>query len=258
MPLKESNELIRKDELAAVARLLGDMAVAFGSLADKRRRVISGLSELIAADGWLWTIGRVDSESQAPMQMDMRFGGLTDHQVAALLDAPSDTKSPSPCDSALAALVAEGAHFVRTRQQLVSDTVWYASANTKIYFLQHGIDECMYAITPKSERGFSGIGFFRKTAQPPFSERDRQIVEAITTEVHWLYDSSPAARRGVETEQLTPRLRSVLALLLDGCLCQQIADLLHLSPHTVKGYIRDIYRHFGVKSQLALIRHFRI
>lgn len=244
-------------DLAAVIGLLGSIAMQSCSLADQRRTLIAGLADVIKADGWLWTVGRVDPESQAPMQMEMLFGGLTDHQVAALLDSPADTHSPSPCDDPLAKLVAEGKHFVRTRQQLVSDDVWYSNANTKIYFLEHGLDQCMYAIAPKSERGFSGIGFFRYTENPAFSERHRRIVETVTTEVRWLHESGVAARRGGETEKLTPRLRSVLALLLDGYRCGQIADLLHLSQHTVKGYIRDIYRHFGVNSQISLIHLFR-
>ncbi|MDF7825841.1 helix-turn-helix transcriptional regulator [Pontiellaceae bacterium B12227] len=242
---------------AAVIKLVGDSAILSGLLETKRRQLISGLAELIDADGWLWTVGRVDPKRNAPMQMDMLFGGLTDHQLAALLDSPTDTTSPSPCDEPLAALVAKGKHFVRSRQQLVSDEVWYNNANTQTYFLEHGIDQCMYAITPKAEQGFSGIGFFRRTDRPPFSERERKLVEIITTQVQWLYASEAPALRGADTEKLTPRLRSVLALLLDGYLCNPIAELLHLSPHTVKGYIRDIYRHFEVNSQLALIKHFR-
>lgn len=255
--MSENAEYCSVTDLKAITRLIGKMAVLPDLLETKRRKLISGLAELIEADGWLWTIGRVDPKRNAPMQMDMLFGGLTDHQLAALLDSPTDTSSPSPCDAPLSALVAEGNHFVRSRQQLVSDAVWYNNANTRTYFLEHGIDQCMYAITPKAERGFSGIGFFRLTDRPPFSERERHLVEIVTTEVHWLYESGTPALRGADTEKLTPRLRSVLALLLDGYLCHPIAELLHLSPHTVKGYIRDIYRHFGVNSQLALIQHFR-
>ncbi len=54
-----------------------------------------------------------------------------------------------------------------------------------------------------------------------------------------------------------PPRQSVLTLLLEGYLCAEIAECYSLSPHTVKGYIRDIYRHFSVHSQLALIRLFR-
>jgi len=254
--VKQADTAIREEKLRKITHLLGKVAIYSGSLEDKRYLLISGLARLIEADGWIWTIGRVDSKRNAPMQTSMQFGGLTDHQLAALLDSPTDTASPSPCDPPLAALVAEGNHFVRTRQQLVADDVWYNNANTKTYFLEHGIDHCMYAITPFEKPGFSGIGFFRIKGHPPFSERQRRIVHVVTAEVRWLYDT-PLTDHGPAVEALTPRLRSVLTLLLDGYLCKEIATLLHLSPHTVKGYIRAIYPHFGVSSQLALIRHFR-
>ena len=249
-----STETLQEKDLHLITRLLAGIAALPDPIDKKRRQLIIGLAELAEADGWVWTIGRVDSKRNAPMQTSMQFGGLTDHQLAALLDSPTDTASPSPCDPPLAALVAEGNHFVRTRQQLVTDDVWYNNANTKTYFLEHGIDHCMYAITPFENPGFSGIGFFRTMGHPPFSERQHRMVHIVTAEVRWLYDAPLTNDHGAAVEALTPRLRSVLTLLLDGYLCKEIADLLHLSPHTVKGYIRDIYRHFDVNSQLSLIR----
>jgi DNA-binding CsgD family transcriptional regulator len=244
-------------DFRVITSLLSKIAILSDSLDQKRRMLITGLAELVEADGWIWTTGRVDPVSQSPMQTNMLFGGLTDHQLAALLDSPSDTKNPSPCDRPLAALVAKGSHFVRTRQQLIDDETWYVNANTKTYFLDHGIDHHMYAITPFKEPGFSGIGFFRHTERPPFSEQQRQVVHMVTSEVQWLSENTLPEEHGTAVEQLTPRLRSVLPLLLDGCLCKEIAKLLHLSPHTIKGYIRDIYRHFDVNTQIGLIRHFR-
>ena len=248
---------IAEEEFRSITKLLGDVAMLSGPFVEKRRLLISGLADLIDADGWLWTAGRVDPANQIPMQTEMLSGGLTDHQLAALLDSPSDTASPSPCDQALANLVEKGNHFVRTRQQLVDDDSWYNNANTKTYFLQHGVDHCMYAITPFPGTGFGGIGFFRNTGRPPFSEQQHRIVHIVTREVRWLHDSTRPNDQGAAVEQLTPRLRTVLTLLFKGYICNEIATLLHLSPHTIKGYIRDIYRHFDVKSQLSLIRHFR-
>ncbi len=254
---KQTGGSVQARDLRAITRLLGEIAILSESLDQKRRALINGLARLVKADGWIWTTGRIDPISQSPMQTNMLFGGLTDHQLAALLDSPSDTKTPSPCDRPLAALVAKGDPFVCTRQQLVDDETWYSNTNTKTYFLEHGVDQCMYAITPFKKLEFSGIGFFRLTGHPPFSEQQRQMVQLVTSEVHWLHDNSLPEEHGTAVEQLTPRLRSVLTLLLDGCLCKEIAGLLHLSPHTVKGYIHDIYRHFNVNSQIGLIRHFR-
>ena len=54
--------------------------------------------------------------------------------------------------------------------------------------------------------------------------------------------------------ELSPRLRVVLGLLVKGHSCDEVAELLTLSPHTIKGYMKQLYRHFDVSSQLQLIR----
>ena len=49
--------------------------------------------------------------------------------------------------------------------------------------------------------------------------------------------------------ELSPRLNETLQCLLDGASEKNIADQLKLSPHTVHGYVKLIYRHFQVKSR---------
>ena len=162
---------------------MSTLAIHLGALAEKRRLLISGLAELVDADGWLWTVGRVDPVRKCPMQTNMLFGGLSDHQVSALLDSPCDPTAPSPCDQRLAALVAIGKPFVHTRQQLVDDETWYSNASAQTYYLGHGIDQCMFALTPFEDSGFSGIGFFRFIDRPAFTEQQRQIVQFVGSEV---------------------------------------------------------------------------
>lgn len=249
-------DVISEHEWRKIFRLLGLVALHSGSLDSKRRVLLDGLAKLVEADGWIWTCAAVDPARNCPMPMTYLFGGVTERQVAAILDSFSDTSSTDPCNGPLAALVANGQHFVRTRQQLVSDDTWYKSSYTKTYFFRHGIEHPMYAITPL-EGGYSAVCLFRFTGQPPFSERHRWIVNLVTAEVCWLSGSDLPALHADAVFRLTPRLRSVLALLLDGQSCCQIAELYHLSPHTIKSYIRDIYRHFSVNSQIGLIQLFR-
>src|SRR5439155_6256754 len=54
-------------------------------------------------------------------------------------------------------------------------------------------------------------------------------------------------------KQLSPRLRETLQCLLDGNSEKSIAKRLTLSPHTVHGYVKLIYRHFRVKSRAQLL-----
>lgn len=53
--------------------------------------------------------------------------------------------------------------------------------------------------------------------------------------------------------ELSPRLRETLNCLLDGATEKAIAKQLELSPHTVHGYVKLIYRHFKVKSRAQLL-----
>jgi DNA-binding NarL/FixJ family response regulator len=54
-------------------------------------------------------------------------------------------------------------------------------------------------------------------------------------------------------KQLSPRLRETLDCLLSGSSEKTIAKDLSLSPHTVHGYVKLIYRHFKVKSRAQLL-----
>ena len=70
--------------------------------------------------------------------------------------------------------------------------------------------------------------------------------------VWWLMiaqDISPDER----AKELSPRLRETLDCLLSGASEKGIAKQLTLSPHTVHGYVKLIYRHFKVKSRAQVL-----
>ena len=54
-------------------------------------------------------------------------------------------------------------------------------------------------------------------------------------------------------KELSPRLRETLDCLLSGSSEKGIAQELRISPHTVHGYVKLIYRHFQVKSRAQLL-----
>ena len=68
----------------------------------------------------------------------------------------------------------------------------------------------------------------------------RKLIEDELTRQRSAADNSPISAN------LPPRLRRVLPLILQGTDIPQIAKALNLSPYTVREYIQDIYRHFGV------------
>ncbi len=242
--------------LQAIATLLGDLAITEGSIECKRRILCEGLAKQIGADGWIWSVGGIDSEHTTPINVALSSGGLTDEQAAALLNSISDTVHPSPINKPFIDRIALGKPFTVRRRDVVSDKEWYASENVKAYQLRQGYDELLGTVTPNPE-GFCGILFFRFTGRDGFLPEHRDLIEFAVTSARWLCSAEPPSGPCDTARGLSPRLRSVLTLLLEGYLCNEIAECYSLSPHTVKGYIRDIYRHFDVHSQLSLIRLFR-
>jgi len=57
---------------------------------------------------------------------------------------------------------------------------------------------------------------------------------------------------GPRWSRLTAREREVVELLVRGLTDNEIADSLHLSPHTVKQYAKSVYRKTGVRSRVEL------
>lgn len=57
---------------------------------------------------------------------------------------------------------------------------------------------------------------------------------------------------GLEAVQLTPRETDVTRLIAKGYSVEESADLLNLSPDTVKGHIKNIYQKLGVNNRSEL------
>jgi PAS domain S-box-containing protein len=66
--------------------------------------------------------------------------------------------------------------------------------------------------------------------------------------------SSAAALEHLDLADLSVREREVLALLVAGDRVPAIAELLHISPHTVRNHLKSVFRKLGVGSQSELIQ----
>lgn len=246
------------EEVRRIVRLLGKVAVLDGDCAAKKRTLMKGLCEIVEADGWLWTITRLDLSRDAPMSLGILHGGLTDEQVAGWIQMNHDPAHPPPEHRPLGKEVRRGRHFTRSRDQLVDDAIWYNHPAVIQHRLKRGIDHSMHSIYPLDESGlFSGIGLYRFRGRPPFSSRQRRIAHIVLSEVDWLHGAELPKEGGRSVSNLTPRQRVVLVLILEGRERDEIARMLHISRHTVHDHTKAIYRHFRVSSQVQLIRRFK-
>jgi DNA-binding CsgD family transcriptional regulator len=249
---------LSEEDVRAIVRLLGGVVIVDGDHSTKKRALMDGLQELVEADGWLWSMTRVDFETKTPMSIGLMHGGLSDEQITGWIEASQIPSRPPPEDAPLADELQHGRHFTRTRQQVVSDDEWYDHPSVQQYRLGVGIDHFLYSIYPLGEPDvISAVGLFRRTGREPFSPRQRRIAHILLTEVDWLHYAELPGDRGRDVPELTPRQRMVLVMLLEARKAPEIARLLRISLHTVKDHIKAIYRHFGVSGQLELLRRFK-
>jgi DNA-binding CsgD family transcriptional regulator len=86
---------------------------------------------------------------------------------------------------------------------------------------------------------------------PPFSEREARMARWIAGEFPWQPEGVPVVKSG-----FTRRERLVIDLLLQSHSRKEIAKRLGITVNTVQGYIKEIYRRFGVHSHAELLRHY--
>lgn len=257
----ESNEqdmLIPQQDVIKIVQLLGRIAGMKADLTVRRREFMIGLADMVQADAWLWSATRVIEDQKRPVSVGFIYEGLSDQACSGLIQSSQSTNPRSPEDTVLSDIFAQGHHFTRTRQQIVSDEVWYSNSMVQQYRLDNGIDHFLYSIYPLDNACCSAIGFFRKVGQPPFTDLQRRICHILVSNIDWIhYTIFPEHKGEACTEVLTPRQRAILLHLLDGKQRDDIAKLLHISPQTVKTHMRNIYQQFSVNSQIELMRHFQ-
>jgi DNA-binding CsgD family transcriptional regulator len=254
----DSEGILTEEDVRQVVRLLADVAVFDGGLPQKKRSLMAGLQRLVDADGWLWSMTRVDVSTATPICIGLMHEGLSDQQLTGWLEARQTSSCPPPEDAPLFALSRRGEHFTRIRQQLVSDADWYSHPAVIKHRIGAGIDHFLYSVYPLGEpEVVRAIGLFRHVGREPFTAHQCRITHIIFSEVDWLHFAELPGDRGQQVSQLTPRQRVVLVMLIEARDKDEIARLLHISPHTAKDHIKAVYEHYQVASQLELIRRFR-
>ena len=243
-----------ENDIRAMVRLLGDVSGEQGPIAIKRRQVIEGLAEIVAADSWVWTM---HGEPVANRVSHTPFlqGGFDDEQFAAYLKSQEHPDMKRLTEPLFADLQKNPGHLTRLRQQLTTDDALEKSDIIPL-FKACDIGPVILSARPTVAGQLGFVVLFRAFDGPLFSERDSRIAHIILSEVAWLFEKSWPNYPRHEVSRLAPRIRSVLTALLQGRARKQIAADFDLSIHTVGGYVKDIYRQFGVNSHAELLCRF--
>jgi DNA-binding CsgD family transcriptional regulator len=87
---------------------------------------------------------------------------------------------------------------------------------------------------------------------PPFSQREREIVNAVHAEMAWVYEQD-LLMTSPEALALPPRKRETLQYLLAGDRETQIAAKVEMSRATIHNHVKSLYRHFNVATRNELL-----
>ncbi|AKV04118.1 Transcriptional regulator, LuxR family protein [Labilithrix luteola] len=106
--------------------------------------------------------------------------------------------------------------------------------------------ELLCTVNPRGHRGIvEGTGFVRPAGHP-FTDEDRSVLRLVILESAALFEDQAEIT-------LAPRVEATLECLLTGASDKAIAEQLQISHHTVRQYVKIIFRSFGVSSRSQLI-----
>ena len=252
---------LTENEVRAVVRLLAEALSPNDGRAAKCRRVMDGLCDMAGADAWLWYRSRVPGVGQPPVNIDFCYGrSFGQEQMAIIAERGLEVHGEPPEYVPLKRLIMQGKHVTRQRAQLVDDRVWHHPDHRR-YVERMGLDDHLYSIVPwaapSGEGMFVSVGMiFRSLDRPKFERHVARRMHRLFGELGPLHHEALSGEAPGVHQQLTPRLRTLLVALVDGLPISQIAREYGLSPHTVNGYMKKIYAHFGVQSRAELMRRF--
>jgi DNA-binding CsgD family transcriptional regulator len=248
--------VLAESDVRAIVRLLGSVASLEAPPIERKHVLMSSLADLIGAKAWLWGLGVQLKPDALPKWMLELYGGLDESAMATYLRAqehPDMTRLTAPF---IELLMSTGSHLTRLRQQTDPDDTFRTSPAYSLW-VEAGVMPGILSCRPIDDRTVSVISLHRAPEAPLFSERESRIAHIVLTEIPWLYQPDTAVSKSSNSiSHLSPRCHTVFNLLVLGQNRQQIADNLKISIHTLNDYVKTVFRHFGVNSQLDLMRRF--
>lgn len=240
----------------AIVRLLGEVPALQGDLAAQKRHLMEGLCALIGADSWAWATTFRFAPDEVPLNSGFLTGGFDAGQFAKFQEALEHPDTGILNATLTTEFEKKQSHITRLRDQIDVSGYFKTSAVYPIWAAA-GVEQVILSIRPSQRGALSQIGIYRRPGSQPFNTRESRITHIILSEVPWLHDDVLSNDLGSTVTRLTPRQRITLNLLLEGQTRKQIAEHLELSPHTIDGYVKEVFRHFRVHSQPELIARFR-
>ncbi|PQJ28757.1 helix-turn-helix transcriptional regulator [Rubritalea profundi] len=244
------------DDIREVIQLLGELAHSDLTLNQKRINLLRGISRLTQTDAWVWGIsGKFESGKKSTFSLS-HHEGFTETQFAAYLTVLEKAKMADMFAPVLAEFASATSTLTRRRCQFDPDGLIYTDAYSE--WREIGLAPLVVSLTAVPNGATSCVAIYREYDSPPYTAREAKIMHLILSELDWLHQEASAKSFSKKVYALSPRLNTVLNLLLQGSSRKEMSTYLSISPNTLSGYSKEIYKRFNVHSQVELIRKFSI
>lgn len=253
----EKDSMLSEEDARRIVRLLGDVITSRRDFSGVKRQLVEGICELINADAWIWSLACAAEPGEQPVYLGLAHGGFDAARYASVLQAAAHPDMAWTSVKVLTEMRQRAAHITRRRQQIVDETT-FGSSGVNAHLHAADIGPFLFSMRPIDARSVSTICLYRRGSEEAFSERETRIAHILLSELPWLHELGWPEDRGASVPRLSPRLRLVLNLLLDGRTRKEMAVSLTLSEYTIAQYQKAIYGHFGVRSHTALLKRFRM
>lgn len=131
-------------------------------------------------------------------------------------------------------------------QEVIERSTWNKSTWVNDYVRPARLDRFLGSMRLVGPHIAHGFGLMRSAGSTPFTDEDQEVMQLVHM---GLGDVFPQA---AVRETLAPRVQQTLDALLDGSCDKDIAARLGISPHTVRQYVKTIFKAYGVSSRLEL------
>lgn len=247
---------ITDDDFRAVVRILGDITLMDATPDAKRQHLMTELGLLIQSDTWLWGLAPFIQPGKQPVYLFQNHGGLDEERASRLVMAIEHPDSGAMTAPLALAMVQTGGHVTRLRQDIIPDERFLNSPAFP-FWKAANVGPIILSLRPIPGIGSAVIAFYRPVSAPSFTPREARLAHIVLSEVSWLHHEGMPHAPSSTVPLLPPRCRLILHQLLVGRTRKDIAADLSLSVHTVNDYVKQIFRHFGIHSQMDLIARFR-
>lgn len=251
---EEAPQLAEAD-VRAVVRLLGQTAGQPGGHAEIKRRLMRGLCELIDVDAWVWVMTARMEPGELPVYVGYQHGGFSEVEMAKFILVQSHPDMARLTEPFARELRDATGLITRSLQQILPVEDFESSPAYPLW------NECGFHPRSLNSRpldggGFAGFALYRRVGRPVFTNREVRIAHIVASEVPWLFAMGWPEDRGAAVPGLAPRCWAVHEMLLQGYNRAKITEHLGVTRHTVDGYVKDIFRLVGVRSQPELMTRF--